>query len=832
MSAALVASATDGTLYVSDEAKIMLNELTMPLKIVSVCGRYRSGKSTLLSQIIDNDTFKVGHSVNACSKGIGVAQIPSTDILMLDTEGLLSPDTSSTHDTRIFAIALLLSSKMIYNVTTTIDEAALSTLRVVVDFAKMMIQTDDNETASLDDLAEYMPNFSILVRDFSLNLVNVKGEAITPNQWFEGILSDDCFARENENASDKASVRGYLRRLFKNRDCLTLPHPGVEFVNPSSSRRRRKTVASDEFVTQIREMRRCIASSSHKAIKNVPVNGPGLIALVENLLANINSGKTPKVRDCWSLMAHMRTRDAKEAALRHMFQVTSTWGVTATPIAKLRHALGKVKEESVSMFEKMLPSDVAADAPDDDVELMRAELLASLTERCNEVIDGAMQHHQLIVQTFTVGKRADNERVVATLLTNNDDGDDGDDADADVIWRPLFDALEETLGAAASLIVDDEGLVAALNMSIAEALWAPLKTAVRGWSTSLSRRCVIASELESECESLKARLQNVTEMATEAASMAERRFATDLETIRGEMTVEREVFEGRIAALMAEVSSSAVELESTRVECEELRDGAAAAAADGSRAAETGRVEALEVEMEAMKQRNDQLMTELDQAHERYETKRQVMQTDVADLRAETKKKIQRVESEASLRVQASIADVEAATRRAEGAEKRVDKMENDVAQARACLAETKKDVEAHQAILTQQTEIMQRQIETQRQEFMQAAKAMEEGHKRELRQLESERATLQLKVVKLDAKSEAAQGSLKRMRENHDKIEAERGQMSAERHREYQRQIHATQLEVEKARDAAAQKTLENAKLREQHLTAMHELDLMNARQ
>ena len=111
MSTPLVVTAPGGKLEVPKSAIETLGRLTRPLRIVAVCGKYRSGKSTLLGRLLGGGNgstpFTVGHTVNACSKGICCALIPGTDVLLLDTEGLLSPDSSSTHDTRIFALALV-----------------------------------------------------------------------------------------------------------------------------------------------------------------------------------------------------------------------------------------------------------------------------------------------------------------------------------------------------------------------------------------------------------------------------------------------------------------------------------------------------------------------------------------------------------------------------------------------------------------------------------------------------------------------------------------------------------------------------------------------------
>ena len=56
-------------------------------------------------------------------------------ILVIDTEGFGGIDVNSSHDSRIFLFSLLLSSMFIYNSVGNIDEGALSTLSLIVNFA-------------------------------------------------------------------------------------------------------------------------------------------------------------------------------------------------------------------------------------------------------------------------------------------------------------------------------------------------------------------------------------------------------------------------------------------------------------------------------------------------------------------------------------------------------------------------------------------------------------------------------------------------------------------------------------------------------------------------
>jgi hypothetical protein len=54
----------------------------------------------------------------------------------VDTEGLGAYDEDENHDAKIFLLALLLSSLLIYNSVGTIDENALNSLNLVINLSR------------------------------------------------------------------------------------------------------------------------------------------------------------------------------------------------------------------------------------------------------------------------------------------------------------------------------------------------------------------------------------------------------------------------------------------------------------------------------------------------------------------------------------------------------------------------------------------------------------------------------------------------------------------------------------------------------------------------
>ena len=78
--------------------------------------------------------FSVGPTINPCTKGLWLLkevfyapgdENKETPILLIDTEGLGAFDEEENHDAKIFLLALLLSSLLMYNSIGAVDESAL-----------------------------------------------------------------------------------------------------------------------------------------------------------------------------------------------------------------------------------------------------------------------------------------------------------------------------------------------------------------------------------------------------------------------------------------------------------------------------------------------------------------------------------------------------------------------------------------------------------------------------------------------------------------------------------------------------------------------------------
>ncbi|KAL8219632.1 UNVERIFIED_CONTAM: Guanine nucleotide-binding protein subunit beta [Gekko kuhli] len=132
----LIDNRPDGTLVVEEKAMQILLGIRQPVVVVAIVGLYRTGKSYLMNRLAGKRKgFPLGATVQAQTKGIWMwcfphPSRPDHTLVLLDTEGLGDVQKGNTqNDSWIFALAILLSSTLVYNSIGIIDQVAMENLQ-------------------------------------------------------------------------------------------------------------------------------------------------------------------------------------------------------------------------------------------------------------------------------------------------------------------------------------------------------------------------------------------------------------------------------------------------------------------------------------------------------------------------------------------------------------------------------------------------------------------------------------------------------------------------------------------------------------------------------
>ena len=311
--------------------KIISNsEKNKKVGIISLVGKYRTGKSFLLNRVIINNKenkegFAVAPTIKPCTKGIWLWSNPLIitnsnnnnepfPVYLIDTEGLGAYDEEINHDSKIFLIAILISSLFIYNSFGTIDEAALSNLSFILNLSKSLklknsLQKDDdddiisNSTNEENELAKYFPCLFWLLRDFVLKLVDSEGNPISSKQYLENSLMEQ--QGTTDTILEKNLIRKKIKNYFIERDCFPMVRPVENEKDLQNLMNLPDEDIRPEFITQSNHLREMIYSKvKPKNFGGKILSGEMLIELLESIINSINDGAIPVIENSWKYITN------------------------------------------------------------------------------------------------------------------------------------------------------------------------------------------------------------------------------------------------------------------------------------------------------------------------------------------------------------------------------------------------------------------------------------------------------------------------------------------------------------------------------------------------
>lgn len=269
----------NGKLAVNINGIDVIKKCKGPIGVIAVAGKYRTGKSFLLNHAIvkNKNCFGVGNRVNACTRGLHIANEPIqlksgdgsfSNTLVIDCEGFDSVEADDVHDSKIFTLAVMMSSMFVYNTQGTIDEHALQSLSTTVNISKILLSTKIKGSLNF-------PSFVWVVRDFALDLNNC-----SDNEYLENALSDKNVKHD--------VLRESVRNSFTNRSCVTLARPCTDekkLQNISDN----LDALRPEFQSGIKCFQRLLTQKTRtKQICNIDMDSTMFVTLIHQLVDLIN----------------------------------------------------------------------------------------------------------------------------------------------------------------------------------------------------------------------------------------------------------------------------------------------------------------------------------------------------------------------------------------------------------------------------------------------------------------------------------------------------------------------------------------------------------------
>ncbi|KAF8388159.1 hypothetical protein HHK36_026825 [Tetracentron sinense] len=277
-------------LRLSREGLEAIERIKTPIAAVAVIGPYRSGKSFLLNQLLSlscYEGFGVGHMRDTKTKGIWVWGTPveldidgvKTAVLYLDTEGFESIGKSNVYDDRIFALATVMSSVLIYNLPETIREADISRLSFAVELAEEFY----GRVKGQDVAFEPAKLLWLIQRDFlqGKSVQDMVNEALQRVPNYDG----------NRNIDQVNQIRDSLAIMGDNSTAFSLPQPHLQRTKLCDMK---DGELEPIYVKKREQLKELVASIIRpKIVQGKPLNGKEFVSFLEQILEALNKGEIP-----------------------------------------------------------------------------------------------------------------------------------------------------------------------------------------------------------------------------------------------------------------------------------------------------------------------------------------------------------------------------------------------------------------------------------------------------------------------------------------------------------------------------------------------------------
>lgn len=533
----------EGSSYIVEESTLeWLRLRKKPFKVMMCGGKFRTGKSFMLNRFVDSEPgkgFGVGDTVQACTRGVWLCRKfigTSEDLLVMDTEGIDALDVESTHDMRIFALAVLLGSVFCFNSMNVIDEAAVQTLSLMTRVASAMTSVS------------HSPLLYWVLRDFALQLVDEGGNPITHEQYLESAL--------NTQSVTKCATREAIKSVFQQRFLVTLPRPHkseatrLERIDRKGGGGGGVNVKFERFLNTFRE--HVFANAPNVQAAGVPMTGAVYADYVKTIVQLVNSSDSvPPLDDAWTMLTHAQHADTKNTVRQEMLQVAQRDCPTTSE--------GRVKEWLEEAYAAILSKAPFMD-PAPDLSEFRATCVNEMLQlmqsmgRTVDIDKLALTRVSEVVTNITKGDDAANWDMLS-LLTAELEWDKEADGAGQFGSKVLSHLIKEVWPALRTTLEDNAGKIQVLHDEV-------------------SRYKVESEEVCTRETSLKAELYALTHRSREDVSTSTEELQLDVPTF------------DHAAALQEEAAVNARYMEEARMRTDAAEERASQEAAKCARLTE------------------------------------------------------------------------------------------------------------------------------------------------------------------------------------------------------------------------------------------------------
>jgi hypothetical protein len=356
------------------------------IHVIVVVGQYRTGKSFLLNRLCGQNEFKTSSTVNSQTKGIFVgSELIDDKFLLVDVEGSGATDVATQHDINIFVLSLLIANVFVFNCVGAITTASLEQLQLVTNVSELI-------TRGSQTFASRRPKMVYLARDFSLQLQDRSGNALSSRQYLDNALSE------------KKEVQKSIKDLFLSSDFASIPTPhnvaNLELMRPSSK-------LDNNFESKLSVLRTMLFQQDTEGT-SVDI----MLTSARHAIQAINSGRVPTLSDTWTACSQLVEAKAKFTMIAFLQQKLTT--IPVTP-AFFQQGVNFVYETVDRYIGQLLTPPTASDVVCTTREFTDIVVAANTlnTERCLHAVHHGVDQIRQLLNSSSDEKTIDIESIVA-----------------------------------------------------------------------------------------------------------------------------------------------------------------------------------------------------------------------------------------------------------------------------------------------------------------------------------------------------------------------------------------------------------------------------------
>ncbi|XP_030853992.1 guanylate-binding protein 2 [Strongylocentrotus purpuratus] len=301
-----------------------LLKMDQAVAVVAVVGKYHSGKSFLLNQLMGKQTqlgFRVGPYLRPETMGIWMWGKPTrmtlssgqdVAVIFLDTEGFAANNVSETYDAKVFAVSALLSSYLIYNSVKVIDQADLDYLELLARRTQLFALRSQLSRAKWaqdfnHDLLSFPPLLWV-VQDFVQSL-DSDDTASDPKKWLHHMMQSMAWEGEDHPIS--------LMDVFQSVDCRTLFFPATTKEILQDLSKAKESDLTIDYRQERDELIKGLKAGLVPKEKNGKLlGGPEMASLLNVLVTAANEGSLSQIPSRWSSFIQSLEQSAVEDCLK------------------------------------------------------------------------------------------------------------------------------------------------------------------------------------------------------------------------------------------------------------------------------------------------------------------------------------------------------------------------------------------------------------------------------------------------------------------------------------------------------------------------------------